>query len=194
MRILRAFLAALAVLAAPCALCAAYTFVGSLGMDGFDESAKAWRPMTVEADYQPRPEALRLRIRGAAPGRHLRLRLELERLPHYSEWLAARQNEGGAAWFALRTLLDQVAGRTVAVMTADKLPEMGACDVVVGLRRGHRFQSYAQVRGSARFQAGRLIFSPESVAFDDAQTALAWSLFLPLARKQALRAAGQTTP
>lgn len=173
---------------------AAFVPVGGLHVEAFDESAKAWRTVPVEVDYQAHPEALRVRARGPKPGERLRLRLELQRVPYYRQWVDERRREGGAAWSALDAVLEQLDGGILAAQTLLPLTDGGGPEVALGLLKGHRFQPEARARGTLRFDAGIVSFEPQSLVFDDTRAALAWDLLAPMARRQAARAAGQTGP
>jgi hypothetical protein len=183
----------LLVLLAP-ALRAEFVPIGRVQVESFDEAGRDWRARNVELEYQARPESLRLDLDGPAWGQALRLRLDPERLPHYREWMAAREREGGAAWGAMRSMLGQMDGKTLAAMTFVRLPREGDIEVLVGLRQDQRFEQYVRVRGHWRSTARGAEFQPRSLDFVDARAALLWELFRPIATREAARAAGQTAP
>lgn len=185
------FLAALtACLALAAGLPAAFRPVGGAVVEVFGP-AKAWVSTPARLLYQAQPEAMELRLAGLRPGHALNARLQVDKLPGYSAWLAQRQAEGGAAWGALQGLLQDLAGQPVVLLTHAALPAEGPAKVLVGLRKGARFELYASLDGQVQAQGQGLSFSPQSVAFESAKARLAWQLLAPLARAQARRVAGQ---
>jgi hypothetical protein len=171
----------------------AFSGIGQASVQSFDGSSKTWRPVQVILGYQASPESLRCVVQGMGRGK-LYLSLHVKSLPHYGEWVEARRKEGGAAWEALAPVLGAVEDGTLVAMSPGPLPESGPLEITVGLREQQRFDSLARISGTLRADGDALVFDPVSVAFDDSRAALAWALALPMARKQARRATGQTGP
>jgi hypothetical protein len=183
---------ALALLLMPGALAAAYAALGSVPVQALlpDGEGRVAQPVVVE--YQPEPEALRVRLPGWSGKRRLVARLVVERLPGYAAWVLSQQMQGGLTWDALKALLKQVQGRPVFILAEPVTHGPGL--VVLGLVDGERSQPYAQVLGQAREERGGMVFDVQDVAWLDRTAALAWQLCLPVARQQARTAAGQSRP
>jgi hypothetical protein len=183
---------ALALCLVPVGLAAAYAALGAVPVQALLPDGKGWVAQPVAVDYQPDPEALRVRLPGWGGKRRLVARLELENLPGYVPWVLSQQLMGGLSWDALKALLKEAQGRPVFVL-AEPLGR-GPSVVVLGLMDGQRSQPYAQVLGQARLERGGMVFQVQDVTWFSQTAALAWKLCLPMARQQARTAAGQSRP
>lgn len=155
----------------------------------FDLSHKAWAPLPVSVEFKAETEEVRLRLPKGLAGRDLTARLDFKALPHYGEWLAQRQAQGGPTWTALKAVLDEIGDGPAVALTHGDLPAKGPGKVLVGLRRGSKFELYATVPGAFEPCGSALCFEPGEPLFASRSTALAWDLLKPLALKQAKNAA-----
>jgi hypothetical protein len=174
----------------PLSLDAAYAPLGAVAVQALSADGKAWAAQPVAVDYQPDPEALRVRLPGWGGKRRLVARLEVEKLPGYAPWVLSQQLQGGITWDALKALLKQIQGRPVFLLAEP--PGKGPSLVVVGLMDGQRSRPYAQVLGQAREERGAMVFDVQDVAWQEQTAALAWKVCLPVIRQQARTAAGQS--
>ena len=181
---LRRFLILALLLTAPSAH-ASYRPIGGVLADRFDAAKKAWVVQPVRLSYRAEPEGIQVELLSLKAGQPLTLRLDFKHLPHYGEWMAQRQAQGGATWTALRALLDEVGDGPAMALVAEPLPKEGPVEVKLGLRRGSRFELYAAVRGPLVACGTSLCFEPGEPQFVDQSAALAWKLLKPLARSQA---------
>jgi hypothetical protein len=174
----------------PGALGAAFAPLGSVPVQALLPDGKGWVDQAVAVDYQAEPEALRVRLPGWSGKRRLVARLIVEKLPGYAPWVLSQQLQGGLTWDAVKALLKQIQGHPVFILAepVGKGPSL----VLLGLVDGQRSQPYAQVLGQAREEGGSLVFDAQDVTWLDKAAAAAWQLCLPLARKQARSAAGQS--
>ena len=92
----------------------------------------------------------------------------------------------------MKALLTEMHGRPVFILAEPVTKGPGL--VVVGLMDGQRSEAYAQIQGQSRMDAGGMVFDAQAVAWRKQTAALAWKLLLPMARKQARTAAGQSRP
>jgi hypothetical protein len=180
----------LARLLLPGALAADYAALGGVPVQALLPGGKGWVAQPVTVEYQPDPEALRVRLPGWSGKRRLVARLMVEQLPGYVPWVLSQQLQGGLTWDALKALLKQVQGRPVFIL-AEPVTK-GPSLVVLGLVDGTRSQPYAQILGQASEERGSMVFEAKRVAWLDRTAAVAWRLCLPMARQQARTAAGQS--
>ena len=168
-----------------------YRPVGQAQAEHFDAKRKAWAVLPVLVDFDAAAEQARVRLPKALTGQTITARLDFKRLPHYSEWLAYRQAQGGASWTALKLLLDEVGDGPALALTHEALPATGNGSVLVGLRRGSQFDLYATIHGRFSPCGPSLCFEPQKADFAHPSAALAWSLFKPLAVQQAKAASSR---
>lgn len=181
----------IALLLLSSSLSAALSPIGAGLLQVFDEKAKELRPRPAAVAYQPEPEILQIHLPGFEPSGPLNARLHVDQLPYYDAWVARRKKEGGLAWTALSGLLDEVQGRPAVFLTFKDLPTQGPAEVHVGLMEGKRFELFARVQGTVASGKRGLVFEITDFHLEKASARAAWSALAPLARKQAVRMAGQ---
>ncbi len=165
--------------------------IGGSQVQVFDAKAKAFKPQLAVVAYQGEPEVLQVHLPGFQPGGPLNARLELQKLPHYQSWVARRKKEGGLAWSALSALLEEVQDRPAVFLSLGPLPAQGRAEIRVGLLKGSQFELYARVQGTIASSQRGTVFEVQGMVLEKASARAAWAVLQPLARKQALRAAGQ---
>ncbi len=159
--------------------------IGGILAERFDPAHKAWVPQPVRLFYEAQPEGIQAQLSAPKPGQPLTLRVDFKHLPRYSEWVAQRQAQGGAAWAALKALLDDVGDGPAVALVTEALPREGRIRVQLGLRRVSRFELYATLPGQVGPCGSALCFEPQEPQFASQSAALAWKLLKPLARAQA---------
>jgi hypothetical protein len=188
---MRPLVLALALLASACPLFAGYRVIGRALPERFDEGRRAWSSLPVLLEFDAAGSTPRLRFSALPLGRELTARLDFKRLPHYGEWLAQRQAQGGPAWTALKAILDELGNGPCMALTHEKLSADSACRLLLGMRRGSRFDLYASVPGRLSACGKDLCFEPGEPVFASHSASLAWDLLRPLALKQAKSAASR---
>jgi hypothetical protein len=173
------------------ALQAGYRPIGGARAEFFGGAKAGWLPLPVNVEFDPALETARLRLDRRSISLPLTARLDFKRLPGYATWVAQRQTQGGAAWVALKAILDELGNGPAMVLCHEAVPAQGPATLLLGLRRGSRFQLYATVPGVFGPCGSRLCFEPGPPIFASQSASLAWSLLKPLALKEAKNAANR---
>ena len=158
---------------------------GGAGVERFDAGQRAWVAFPTRLLYQAEPEGVKAQVPALRHGQTLTLRLDFKRLPHYGEWVAQRQAQGGAAWTGLKALLDELGDGPAVALIQEPLPAAGPVKVLLGLRRGSQFELYAMLPGALAPCGKSLCFEAKEPVFASQTAAMAWKLLKPLARAQA---------
>jgi hypothetical protein len=174
-----------------CPLFAGYRAIGRAVPERFDEGRRAWSPLPVLLEFDAQTSEPRLRLSGLALGQALMARLDFKHLPHYREWLAQRQAQGGASWAALKAVLDDLGDGPALALTHEALSTTAPTRLLLGMRRGSRFDLTVTVPGRLSPCGKDLCFEPGEPLFADPSTALAWDLLQPMLLKQAKSAASR---
>ncbi len=172
-------------------LLAAYRPIGQALPERFDPRHQAWVGLPTQIEFDPQLGKARLRLAPFPLGQVLTARLDFKHLPHFEPWMAQRRAEGGPSWTALKAILDDIGDGPAMALTQAPLAAEGRLHLLVGLRRGSRFELYATLTGFLDPCGKDRCFEPLEVVFASQSAALAWTLLRPLALKQAKAASNR---